>query len=514
MQRQDAPSSRSANRELVEFRRLVSSVRDYAIFMLDPAGHILSWNAGAEHLKGYAADEIIGRHFSVFYTTEDRARAIRSTSSRSPIREGRYEEEGWRVRKDGTPFWAQRDDHGGPRRRRPADRLRQGHARPHRRAGRPSRRSRDALEELRARQRRSSTASPPSPPTTSPIRCGPSRGSPSCSSAASLTDAEHEYARHIRESSQRLMRMLQGLLVYARAGRTAARCGAGRPRPRGRRRARGSRGPDPRARRRGHRRAACRARRCWRAPPTSASSCRTWWPTRSSSPTPTRPRVRIRPSASDAGTWRVTVEDNGAGHRAPRTGSGSSAPSSAGPPPSEAGYGLGLAICQRLIERHGGELGLDAGADEGSRFWFTLTAGSPPPASSPPSRLPVDREAGDLEAVVGQRLEVVQLLDVAVADLASGAVALPDDRRVVLARVALAVCTNGASQLHASVPVTRTPRSSRYSVASRPMPQPAGRSRPGRTSRPARVLTTTISSGCSSCPMRASSASTSAAVAT
>ena len=67
-------SSRPPTAQLAEFRRLVSSVRDYAIFMLDPAGHILSWNAGARHLKGYAPEEIIGRHFSIFYTDEDRAR--------------------------------------------------------------------------------------------------------------------------------------------------------------------------------------------------------------------------------------------------------------------------------------------------------------------------------------------------------------------------------------------------------------------------------------------------------
>jgi len=89
-----------------EFRRLVSSVRDYAIFMLDPAGHILSWNIGAQHLKGYEPEEISSRHFSVFYTAEDRARDHPAHELEIAGREGRYEEEGWRIRKDGSRFWA------------------------------------------------------------------------------------------------------------------------------------------------------------------------------------------------------------------------------------------------------------------------------------------------------------------------------------------------------------------------------------------------------------------------
>ena len=70
-------------------------------------GTSLTWNAGAERIKGYTADEIIGKHFSIFYPPEDdRARASPSASSRSRPREGRFEDEGWRVRKDGTRFWA------------------------------------------------------------------------------------------------------------------------------------------------------------------------------------------------------------------------------------------------------------------------------------------------------------------------------------------------------------------------------------------------------------------------
>ena len=88
------------------FRLLVQGVTDYAIYMLDPAGHVSSWNAGAERFKGYRADEIIGEHFSRFYTPEDRKQQIPRIALETAEREGRFEAEGWRVRKDGTHFWA------------------------------------------------------------------------------------------------------------------------------------------------------------------------------------------------------------------------------------------------------------------------------------------------------------------------------------------------------------------------------------------------------------------------
>jgi PAS domain S-box-containing protein len=88
------------------FRLLVESVSDYAIYMLDPNGIVSSWNLGAQRFKGYAADEIIGEHFSRFYTPEDRAIDFPSHALGTAEREGRFEAEGWRVRKDGTRFWA------------------------------------------------------------------------------------------------------------------------------------------------------------------------------------------------------------------------------------------------------------------------------------------------------------------------------------------------------------------------------------------------------------------------
>jgi PAS domain S-box-containing protein len=88
------------------FELLVSSVSDYAIYMLSPDGLVNSWNAGAQRFKGYLPHEIIGRHFSVFYTDEERAAGIPAYALDTALRTGKFEAEGWRVRKDGTRFWA------------------------------------------------------------------------------------------------------------------------------------------------------------------------------------------------------------------------------------------------------------------------------------------------------------------------------------------------------------------------------------------------------------------------
>lgn len=88
------------------FRLLVAEVQDYAIFMLDPDGHIISWNAGAQRIKGYRAEEIIGQHFERFYTPPDRARGLPAEQLRCALADGRCESQGIRLRKDGSTFWA------------------------------------------------------------------------------------------------------------------------------------------------------------------------------------------------------------------------------------------------------------------------------------------------------------------------------------------------------------------------------------------------------------------------
>ncbi|WP_257993548.1 PAS domain-containing hybrid sensor histidine kinase/response regulator [Cupriavidus pauculus] len=100
------------------YRTLIESIYDYAIFRLDATGHVMSWNAGAARIKGYSRDEIVGQHFSRFYTEEAKARHWPDTELEAAARLGRFEDEGWRVRKDGTQFWANviitalHDEHG------------------------------------------------------------------------------------------------------------------------------------------------------------------------------------------------------------------------------------------------------------------------------------------------------------------------------------------------------------------------------------------------------------------
>jgi PAS domain S-box-containing protein len=96
------PQTMTAERR---FELLVSGIRDYAIYMVSPEGIVTSWNAGAARFKGYAAEEIIGQHFSRFYTPEDQAAGLPAHALQTALTEGKFESEGWRVRKDSTRFW-------------------------------------------------------------------------------------------------------------------------------------------------------------------------------------------------------------------------------------------------------------------------------------------------------------------------------------------------------------------------------------------------------------------------
>ena len=106
----DVTDKREAEKELYEseqrFRMLVQGVRDYAIYMLDKEGRVTNWNAGAQAIKGFEAGEVIGEHFSRFYTEEDRAEGVPAHALETALREGKYENEAQRVRKDGSLFWA------------------------------------------------------------------------------------------------------------------------------------------------------------------------------------------------------------------------------------------------------------------------------------------------------------------------------------------------------------------------------------------------------------------------
>src|SRR5688572_22644446 len=88
------------------YQRVVEQTRDYAVFVLDPQGRIMTWSMGAQRIKGYAADEIIGKHFSTFYTRDALESGWPAYELKVATSEGRFEDEGWRVRKDGSRFWA------------------------------------------------------------------------------------------------------------------------------------------------------------------------------------------------------------------------------------------------------------------------------------------------------------------------------------------------------------------------------------------------------------------------
>ena len=106
----DITERQQAHNDLLEserrYRRLVEAVVDYAIFQLDSSGHVATWNPGAERIKGYRPEEIIGRHFSTFYTPEDLEKGVPKAALAEAAALGRFEAEGWRMRKDGTRFWA------------------------------------------------------------------------------------------------------------------------------------------------------------------------------------------------------------------------------------------------------------------------------------------------------------------------------------------------------------------------------------------------------------------------
>jgi PAS domain S-box-containing protein len=350
------------------FRLLVASVRDYAIFMLDPAGHILSWNAGAQYLKGYEPEEIIGRHFSVFYSAEDRARNHPAFELDGAVRDGRYEEEGWRIRKDGTRFWAQvtitaiRDEQGKlvgfakvtrdlTERKQSQDELER------------------VVEELRvANEELDRFAAVAAHDMTDPLR--------TISGFAEYlleTDPPEEkreqYVRHIFDSSQRLSAMLHGLLAYARAGR-----------------------PRDAA-------AVVEVETAVRQVRDDLAAGIAERGALLEVDLPTDARVQVDrddlriilqnlvsnalkfadredpvvtiSAARTVGAWRITVADNGFGIP-PEHQERIFAAFQRAPNRRAMGYGLGLAICQRLVERHGGSIGLKSEPGEGTRFWFNL----------------------------------------------------------------------------------------------------------------------------------------------
>jgi PAS domain S-box-containing protein len=372
--REGAADLATANVELEQFRRLVLSVRDYAIFLLDPGGYITTWNLGAQHAKGYTADEIIGRHFSIFYTEEDRARDHPAEELQIAAAAGRYEEEGWRIRKDGSRFWASvvltavRDDAG----------TLVGYAKvtrdlTERRAGE------QAVHEAHERLKRTNReldrfAAVAAHDLQEPLRTiAGFSGLLAERHGDALDDAARGYLEHITSGVERMTRLVDDLLGYARAaepsgvgGDTVVLADAV-----------GVVLSELRATVDEHRTVVeidvpgdahvhAEERDVEAALRNLLSNAVKFADADA-------PRVVVRATLIERDV-RVDVIDNGIGidpvdrprlfQPFQRLDSGAGQP----------GTGLGLAIAQRVVERNEGAIGVDSVAGEGSRFWFTLPA--------------------------------------------------------------------------------------------------------------------------------------------
>jgi PAS domain S-box-containing protein len=365
-----------ANGELEQFRRLVLGVEDYAIFMLDPGGHVLTWNTGAERLKGYTAEEAIGRHFALFYTAEDKARDHPAHELEIAARAGRYEEEGWRVRKDGTTFWANvlitavRDE----------NRTLVGYSKVTRDLS-ERRMAEEALQRANEELGRKNAeldrfAGVAAHDLREPLRTiGGFSELLLQRYGDALDERGHTYLGHIGRAVARMQTLVDDLLDFARGNeQTGARApvGVADAVEQVLDELRGT--IDERA----------VAVEVEVAPGLAvlastvdiASVLRNLMSNAVKFADGERPAVTVRATAAD-GQARVEVVDNGIGidpGERPRIFRAFHRLHSAAEYP---GTGLGLAIAQRIVERNGGAIGVESVVGEGSCFWFTLPGAGP-----------------------------------------------------------------------------------------------------------------------------------------
>jgi PAS domain S-box-containing protein len=368
-----ADELRRVNSQLDQFRRLVSAVRDYAIFMLDPDGRIVTWNDGARHIKGYEAGEAIGRHFSMFYTADARERDHPARELEIAAAEGRYEEEGWRLRKDGSRFWADvlitavRGDDGellgfAKVTRDLSER---------REAEEALRLSRLQLEEANAELDRFAVVA--AHDLNEPLR--------TISGFAELLHTRHGdelseraalLVTEMGASAERMQRLIDDLLTFARSGEL--------PRP-----------PQRVALRQAAERAVADLRAMVRDrdavvtvdvpgeaavhgdPADVEMVLRNLLSNALKFAAEDEPRVEVA-AAPDPGGWRIEVADNGIGIAADQRERIFEAFQRLHSSAEYPGTGLGLAICQRIVERNAGHLGVESEPGRGSRFWVVLPA--------------------------------------------------------------------------------------------------------------------------------------------
>ena len=366
--RHSAAQLQQANDELEQFRRLVASVRDYAIFMLDPGGHVATWNAGARNIKGYEAEEIIGRHFSVFYTQADRDRHHPQHELEIAAQEGRYEEEGWRVRKGGEQFWsgvtitAVRNDSGAL----------VGYAK----VTRDLTERREAEESLRfaneqlvrSNEELDRFAAVAAHDLADPLRT--IEGFAELLGREPLSDQAQEFLGHVSATAQRMQRLLTSLLDYAKADEPAARAEPIALRPTADAVVASLAGliaersgevaveiPDDAA--------------VHTAPGDVEVLLQNLITNALKFGGVQGPHVRVAAARDDLG-WRIAVTDDGVGVQPADQERIFAAFQRAHPELGREGTGLGLAICERIARRYGGAIGLDTHLGQGSTFWVSL----------------------------------------------------------------------------------------------------------------------------------------------
>jgi len=351
------------NRRAFQLTLLIDSVVDHAIFLLDGDGHVASWNPGAERINGYRADDIIGRHFGVFYAPEDIARDHPAHELALARREGRYEEEGWRVRQDGSRFWSHvvitaiRDDAGEllgfGKVTRDLTAQREAEQRLQRSNAELARFAAVAAHDLREPLRSISGFS----------------GLLRERHGATLEPQAREYLHHVETAAASMQRLIDELLALARAGDAAPAAEVVDIR-------------DAVGRILVELQVAVSDRDAEVSVEIPAE-------TRVSASrndvdavlrnllgnalkfSDGRPTVTVR-REQVGHDWRIWIEDHGIGipdPELPRIFEPFHRLHAAAEHP---GNGLGLAICQRVIVRNGGGIGVDSTVGGGSRFWFSL----------------------------------------------------------------------------------------------------------------------------------------------